>query len=277
MADIIVRTRADRAKVVEFMRSLPGVLSGRLPDRLGIAKACQAKLIAAALKDVHDDFGKKSAGGVGDDGTAWEPLHPYTIRERSKQGGTSGQPGRKAITQQDYQWLRHTKRDIYYRELRRLLDGGVRLKEAQRQAAIISRFMTQGAWKARNKALGLVGKAGIAANPEDFPILDDTGRLKASVEPGTASGTGLNASYHEGGRATGDQVVTYGRGFVMAESNVPYGDPHMRPYRGSKTGGYRPARPWKFPEEVPDAWVERWAHVFADAIQECVVQAVAQM
>lgn len=253
------------------------MLAGRLPDRYGIAKACQAKLIHAALEDVHAEFDRKSKGGVGEDGTAWEPLHPYTIRQRSRQRGVSGVPGRKAISELDYQWLKRTKKDIYYRELRRLLAGGVARKEAQRQAAIISRFMTQGAWQARNKALGQVGKPGIGADPEDFPILDDTGRLKASASAGTVSGTGTSAEYHE---PTPDQTVEHGRGEVRADSFVPnergrdYGDPHMRPGRGSRTGGYRPARPWKYPDRVPEAWIDRWAHVYAEALTECIAEVV---
>ncbi len=272
MADIIIRTTASRDKVNQLLRDLPGMLTGRINDRYGIAKACMAKLINTALTDIHGDFGKKSGGGVGDDGMIWEPLHPYTIRRRSQQRGVSGQPG-KQISEADYQWLKTTKKDIYLRELRRLLAGGLRLKEAQRQAAITSRFLSQGAWKARNKALGIPGKPGIAANPEDFPILDDTGKLKTSVAPGGITGHGLSAAYHE----SDQQVVTYEKNSVKAESAVPYGDPHMRPGRGSKTGGYRPARPWKYPDQVPEAWIDKWAQAFADAITECLPEVIAKL
>lgn len=145
MADIIIRTKASLAKVTAYLRDLPGILSGRLPDKYGIAVACNAVLIKAALEDVHADFDRKSQGGAGEDGMVWEPLHPYTIRRRSLQKGISGQPGRRKISDQDYKWLRQTKKDIYLREFRRLLAGGVEKKEAQRQAAIVSRFLTKGA------------------------------------------------------------------------------------------------------------------------------------
>lgn len=277
MSDVLIRTKAPRAQVMEFLRSLPGVLSGRLPDRYGVSAACQAALIHAALEDVYADFGRKSSGNTGDDGLVWEPLHPYTIRRRSLQKGLSGQPGRKPLTNLDYQWLRQSKRDIYYRELRRLLAGGVPIKEAQRQASITSRFLSKGVWQARNKALGKQGTPGAPAGPEDFPILDDTGRLKESVAAGSLAGEGLNAQYHEAGREGGDQTVTYGKGFVQADSGVPYGDAHMRPGKGSRTGGYRPARPWKYPDEVPPEWIDRWAEVYATNLQKCVVEVIQKL
>lgn len=285
MATYEVHVRASRRRVLQFLRvELPAQLAGREPDVWGIARAASMKMIHAALTDIHEDFEKKSLGGAGADGTIWEPLHPHTIRRRSgKRGGKEGRPGKKKMTDADHAWLSQTKKDVYQREFRRLRGSGLSNKEARRQAAIISRFLTKSLWQARSHALGkgTVGEAG--EGPEDFPILDDTGRLKESVAPGSLEGAGLATHYVPAGKNSGDQEVVFYEGKVAALSHVPYGDKHMRDGRTSKAdgadieGGFRPARPWKYPDRVPDEWISRWAIVYCDAVAEMLPEILVRL
>jgi hypothetical protein len=271
-----------RERVTYFlMKELPDALSGRGPDPWGIAVAAQSRMIQAALEDVNADFVAKSQGGAGADGTVWEPLHPLTIKLRAEKKGLSGQPGAKGgLSEEQYRAILQNKQEIYKREYARLRRGGLSVKEARRQAAILSRFLGRQVYRARLAAEGK-GRAGEGAPPAgEFPILDETGRLKASTAPGEVSGTGLGASYLP---LSPDQVVTNEPGKVSVESEVltedgvNYGDAHMRPGRGSKTGGYRPARPWKYPDDVPEEWLARWAQVYADAVAEMLPGVMSQL
>lgn len=287
MPDYEARVNANRKKVREFLaKELPGILSGRLPDPMGIRKAVFAKVVWAALEDVKKDYEEKSKGGQGQGGIEWAPLTKFTIRKRAEaQKGKSGvSAGGKRHKQEqpppDPAWLRAQRREVYRKEYARLRAGGLSHKEAARQASVVARFATARAW---NLMAGLMrGEPGKAAPPYqgDFPILKETGRLLESASPGTVSGKGLGMEYQppSGGAAeSGDQEVVYGKGFVAVDSHVPYGDKHMEDGEGEETGGFRPARPWKYGGDVPKEWVDRWAAVMSDALAEVLADVLPRL
>jgi hypothetical protein len=271
-----IRIRLSKSEVKDFIRKiLPGMLSGRITDKYGIARACQAALVHAAMKDIQGNYEDKSQGGGGADGNPWEPLRPATIFKRGERvRGQPGQPGKTG----DMWWaieaadMQKNRKMVYREELRRLLAAGVERKEAQRQASILAKAASRNFLESRKRQLGITGMPG---EPGSALILIDTQRLIQSASAGQLSGDGLNLSYQPG---SVDQVVTYGRGFVQVDSAVEYGDYHEHSGTGSSTGTDRPARPWKWGDkQIPSEWLANWSRAFSLALQECVADILRQL
>lgn len=273
-----VAVPVSEARLRRFLEvELPEILSGREPDPYGILSAALARVAVAAMEDVRDDYLRKSQGQAGEDGVTWEPLSEYTLKQRgdAKKGQSgSGQHSESPYFRANLAALSQTRREIYQREFARLRQGNVPAKEARRQASLTAKFLTRSAWAAQAAAIkkGLPGSS--AESPQDFLILVDTERLLTSASPGSVSGKNLGASYVPSGE---DQRVEINGTKVAVFSDVPYGDDHMADGYGSVTGGFRPARPWKYGDNVPEAWVARWAKVFAEALGELIPQAASQL
>jgi hypothetical protein len=118
--------------------------------------------------------------------------------------------------------------------------------------------------------VGEEGRPG--AGPEDFPILDESSRLVMSTAPGLVTGNTLGADYQP---PTPDQQADNRPGDASVNSLVPYGDYHMRPNRGWG-GSHIPPRPWKY-ASVPDAWIDRWAEEYKQAVAELIPQVISQL
>lgn len=78
----VVYARMGRQQAKELVRSLAGMLTGRVPDTLGIAQGVFLSIGFAALYDIHQAYKVKSRGGTGEDGIKWDPLKPATIAAR---------------------------------------------------------------------------------------------------------------------------------------------------------------------------------------------------
>jgi len=280
LPDLSAKTTARLERVREFLtRELPSILSGDAPDPMGVRRAVFARVLAVAMKDVQEDFEAKSQGNRGKDGVTWEPLAVYTVRKRAEaERGQSGRPGGKKAEgfrpPPDVGWLRAQRREIYNQEYRRLRMAGVPAREAARQASVVAKFVTNRVWKLTGEAAGRgsEGRPG-GSVPGDFPILNDTGALLLSASAGRVNGAGLSASYSP---PEGQQVV-YGRGFVAVDSTVPYGDKHMTDGEGETTGGFRPARPWKYGEKIPAEWLARWTEAASSALAEVLAEVLPRL
>jgi phage gpG-like protein len=78
--------KGTRAELIQSLQSLPAVLSGRLPDPLGLGKVFFTHIGNAVLKLIQDDFLVKSKGGTGAGGVAWAPLKESTLERRRRKG-----------------------------------------------------------------------------------------------------------------------------------------------------------------------------------------------
>lgn len=282
MSTKVIKIRVSKQRLMIFLKViLPKMLSGKRPDTYGIGRACLLKTAQKAMSDVLEDFTTKSQGGTGLDGVQWEPLSEYTLKQRSDaakgRSGTAGTPKAEFDNAQKVM-LQQTRKAIYRQEYERLRLGGLSAKEAKRQAAIIARFMARSAWSARHAAAGGRGMEGTPGpGPDDFPILDETGRLKTSISPGHITGSGLNLEYvapRSPMSLEGDQTLEVEPGRIKVMSHVPYGDSHMRDGQGTDTGAFRPARPWKYGEEIPDEWRKKWAGYYREALDELLPHAI---
>jgi len=71
-----IAIRADRESVKDFVRSIPGRITGRLDDPEGIGEGFRARLGFALLSEVHDRFEQLSQGGIDEQGNSWPPNTP---------------------------------------------------------------------------------------------------------------------------------------------------------------------------------------------------------
>lgn len=71
---------------MQSLQSLPAVISGRLPDPLGLGKVFFTYIGNAVLKLIQDDFVVKSNGGAGAGGVTWAPLKEATLERRRRKG-----------------------------------------------------------------------------------------------------------------------------------------------------------------------------------------------
>lgn len=280
MASDVVVVRCSEVRLRRFLeQEIPDILSGKSPDPYGIVRGAILATVIAALEDVRRDFLSKSQGNTGEDGIQWEPLSEYTLRLRAqaKDGESGSGKRRKEVGKVDLAQIQQTRREIYKREYQRLRMGNVPAPEARRQASLTAKFLTRSSWAAQAAAIQR-GLPGIRADkPGDFPILVDSERLLNSVSPGSLSGDGLDAEYRlPEGCQEGDQEVRIEGSTASVFSNVPYGDDHMTDGQGTNTGGFRPARPWKY-SEVPEGWLNRWAEVFGTALAKLIPLAAAQL
>lgn len=74
--------RGTRDEAVELVRLLPQLLSGRVPDTLGVTRAVWFRLANAVLSQVYQEFITLSRRGVSRDGRQWAELAPATIARR---------------------------------------------------------------------------------------------------------------------------------------------------------------------------------------------------
>src|SRR5512138_3448348 len=117
----IVVTRDRKAEIEGFMRRLPAILSGRVPDERGVAQGFRARLAWALYSLIAPAFNVKGRGQRDDAGEVWNPLspaylaysRPITGRNRPIAGGLA--PGGKdgMLTPEQYKLWRRTFADRY--------------------------------------------------------------------------------------------------------------------------------------------------------------------
>jgi hypothetical protein len=78
--------RGTREELRRLLATVPGILAGRSPDPLGVARGFQLRLSQSLLSQIQTDFLTLSRGGVSRDGRSWPPLAPSTIARRLVKG-----------------------------------------------------------------------------------------------------------------------------------------------------------------------------------------------
>lgn len=223
------------AEVAAFVRRLPAVLAGKLPDTDGIAYGLQLRLGVALLSKVQQDFLTKSRGGTGEDGIRWRPLERSTVAQRRitaserKAAGVGTKTRRGLLSAaQDKQWRR-----IFATRRTRLIAGGYSPGSASATAAKM-------AWAAL-KAAGAQTRIGLFGNRK-VDTLRDTGELFRSFSPGIED----RPSHADG------QI------FQVASGRVTIGT-NKKPWHHRGIPGKLPARPfWPLDGSLPRAW---WSYL----------------
>ena len=295
--------RGNREQAKALARSLVGMLTGRAPDTLGIARGVYLTVGFAALGDIQRDFIRKSHGGPGEFSPAWATLKPATIAQRRIGPKDLKQPHIKArldaekaaIKAAREQFKEQTKARIAAidalspklmarfsvswgeDEARRRTNQVIAakkalLKEQIKEEKKSANFKLRGKF-AVTRATGETRQSVLAQREVD--ILRDTGVGLASLSQGKLVGKGPGASYEkptstaktrlgQAKREGGGQQVFEAIGDgIVIGTSVPY----MKDHQEGDPSRNLPARPFLPTDGVPPAWAERWAMAGLDAVR----------
>lgn len=262
MADTYYTVSSDqKLPLVDLIRRLPSILSGRSPDVGGIAAGFRSRLGFKVLDLVAPNFNELGRGGVGADGDKWKPLSkaylaygrrfgPTEQADLRKKAGLSGKTNRFApgdkkglLDKNQLRLWRRTYADRLAFFIMREPDNA-----AKAHAAAI-------AWIVVKKAGGKT-KLDVYGNRQ-VQILVDTGRGAGSLQPGTLIDSGgVGASREKpSGKGAEDQVFETTVYNVIVGTNVKYMSYHHAGRRVPKR------RLW--PEHFPTDW---WNGIIGSAI-----------
>jgi len=274
-----VYVRASREQVVQKLRQLGGMLSGRIADPYGLARAFQLRLGTSALSVIKEDFATKARGGVGRDGIAWPPLSPVTLALRNRTGAGSA----KVVAQlrQDYSSMPEHRRKLIKEHYNRVLalyradaKGDVTGAKARKHARYILDLMRKEIPTSRFIFLKHTLEGDLPAERAErlaffsawAEMLRDTGVLLNSLSPGVD------------GPGHPEQIFELTAGSVIVGTNVPYAIFHhsYAPRKLKKDGNPKlPQRAFWPESNFPDGW---WAPVIDGAMTgiEIVVKALTR-
>jgi hypothetical protein len=269
MATRTIYTSASRADLKRRLSALPGILSGRLPDRLGIARGYKLRLAVAFLEKIKLAFITKSRGGTDECGISWPRLsRAYLAYGRRfgrgeqaalKRAAGLGRGNRFAPGGHDGLLTRQQEREwwtIYRRNLA-WLAATMPIGRAKGRAAAI-------AW-AEMKRRGARTKLDVYGNRE-VEILRDTGTLFNSLQPGILSEMGPDASYS----APDGQIVIDRPGELLVGTNVEHGRHHQGTPERPGRRRFLPR-----PDEIPQDWHDDFA-AQADAGLPAAIEMIAR-
>ena len=234
-----ITTPLTRDELRDAVRQLPGILSGRLPDRHGLASGFRARIAWVFYSLVARDFVKKARGGTGEDGEKWAPLsqkylayqRPTTDRQRPRHGGKF--PGGKDGMLNDEELTRWRK--IYARNLAWLVANND-LKTAKGIAAAIATktLREEGAeFKIDHPSYG-------GRQVGDYMILKSEGNLLRSIQPGEIAGENYRTPKD-------DQLYESEPTRLVVGTKTPYAAAH---HHGKRT---KQRRLW--PSTLPARWL----------------------
>ncbi len=232
-------TSRSRNDVLDAVRRLPRILSGKEPDPTGTVEDMLDDLGRTALDLIYKSFLHKSAGGVDAAGIFWPPLKPETVAYKREHAGLvrkhAGERPRGILdAKQDKRWGQ-----VFAYTYRWLLGQGLTMKEAAGSAAAHAWVVV--------KAEG--GKTIIDVyGSRQVPILIDHGDLAESLKPDSG---------HP------EQIFDVGAGYVRVGSSLPYAEAHQKGNPGKnlpkrqlwpETGATLPAEWDQAFQEVIDKW-----------------------
>lgn len=84
---ITVKTKMTLGEVYDFLKKLPGMLSGSSPDELGVAAPPLNAAMAEVLAHLEQDYRLKATGAQGEDGVTWQKLSERRLQERRAKRG----------------------------------------------------------------------------------------------------------------------------------------------------------------------------------------------
>lgn len=269
MIDVTVTTTTDKIPELRtLVRNLPGIISGRLADVGGIAHGFKVRIGYALVSLIAPNFDELGRGLQGSNEEKWPPLSkeylaysrrfgPTEKRDLKKQHGLGRQhqyaPGDKKglLTREQLQLWRRTYADRLAWYLMRLPD-----KKAKEVAARI-------AWSVVKRAGGKT-MLEVYGNRQ-VQILVDTGRGRASLQPGLVFESGPDANYDKpNGKGGVEQVFELEPSSVTVGTNVGYMGAH---HRDRQKGMRGPPTRRLWPRELPGSW---WQQILGVAIQGLV-------
>lgn len=269
MPQRVIYTSVSRADLKRRLAALPGILSGRLPDRLGIAHGFKLRLAVAFLEKIKLAFITKSRGGTDECGISWPRLSKaYLAYQRRfgpgekaqlKKGAGLGRANRFAPGGHDGLLTKAQEKEwwaIYCRNLA-WLAAREPIATAKARAASI-------AWSEMKKR-GAKTKLDVFGNRE-VEILRDTGALFNSLSPGILGELGPNASY----TSPDGQIVVDRPGELLVGTNVEYAKYHQGDEENPGRRRFFPR-----PDEIPQHWHDYFAE-HADAGLPIAIEMIAR-
>lgn len=262
MTETTIYVRASRQEIRHRVRLLAAILSGRAPDRFGIARGFMLRLAVAFLQKVKEAFIVKARGGTDDAGISW-PKQSKEYLAYGRRFGKGEQAALKAaagLGKGNRFGPGNTKGLLSAAQLKRwrqVYASNLAWLSAREPAGEAKGHAAAIAW-ATLKREGAKTKLDVFGN-RDVEILRDTGVLFNSLSPGELSGSGADANYSP----EPNQVVQANPGELIVGTNVAYAAAHHR--------GKRVKRPlWPEAEQIPPSW---WSY-FMEQAQGGLVQAV---
>jgi hypothetical protein len=237
-----LRYRGSRQELMVDLARLPGILTGRLPDPGGVAKALMIAMGMVLLSRIKEAYVIKSRGGVDAMGIYWPPLAASTLAGRRK--------GRMSIRQMNQKLAGLSP------ERRALVEA-----HAARTSAAIDKQLAweridllrrrKGKLTARDRAMLSLKRKKLTLATAFAEILRDTGRMLNSLSPEVITATGGGGD---------DTIMRTGPGWLEVGSNVEYFAYHNsdKPRRKNADGSDRLPRRQVLPDnvgQIPAAWI----------------------
>ncbi len=197
-----------RFAFLEEIRKLPRYLSGKEPDRNLYGRAFKNTFAHTLFTKIHKAFEAKSAGGRDELGDQWRKLKRETIAQRPLQPGGQkklgtqylGRSGRGLLTASQNRKWGAIFRSVFLKLVMTLGEGAAKAQAAKVAWSVLKR---EGA-KTKLQAYG----------SRQVPIGKVSGRLEASLKPGTLSGSNYTPPL--------GQILTFNAGSFTMGSEVPY-------------------------------------------------------
>lgn len=254
MPRYVIKTSLTRDQLRDRLAELPQILSGKAPDRYGIARGFMLRLAVAFFSKIKQAFIVKSRGGVDACGIKWPPLSKkylaYQRGPKSTRWAGKHAPGGKDgfMSAAQLKSWRQT-----YGVLLGRFAATMPLDQAKGKAAAI-------AWILAKRA-GVKTKLEVFGS-RDHEILRDRGLLFNSLSPGIGASAGADFTY----TPPVDQIVDAAPGRLLAGTNVEYAKYHQ----GDDT---KPGRRRFFPraDEIPNDWQQDFDEQAAGGLHAAIL------
>lgn len=229
-----IYTTASRGEVADYVRSIPGAITGGGGDHYGIGHGFRARLAFTFFSLVLPNFVKLGRGQVGEDNERWPRNSPKYLAygkgpKSSRMGrgrmpmnfpggpyyhGAYGRPPRGSGELTEKQ-LRDWFQKWYWPKKFQLLLMGYPYREAQRLAA-------QYAWENMKKSGAKTLLTRFGNRPDQ--VLKDRGLLERSLQPGfLVDGVSADAEYQVKNTM---QIAREEPGSVVVGTNHPHAEKH---------------------------------------------------
>jgi hypothetical protein len=232
-----------RREAEAYIRQLPGMLAGTIPDPVGLSRRLQLRAGVALLSQIQQDFITKSRGGTGRDGIQWPPLKPETIAARRT---TKGEKKSLGIGKGERPSLTAAQDAAWRKKFASVLAWAVaEMGEAEAKA-----YAGRVAWHHVKTAMGAKTVLELLGSRQ-VDMLRDTGELFRSLTPGVAD------------RPEEGQILRPEAGRVVVGTN-------KKPWHHEGTSTI-PARPlWPLDGSIPSAWWPAINNAITSGISEAI-------
>lgn len=243
-----IRTKKSPQEIERLRRDLPGMLSGRKPDKYRLRHIFWGAFAKSLFDSISLAYAVKSAGGEDDLGNSWPDLSPRrkAYRRAVRSSDLKESYRRRLRDKSTIGLLSKTEQKqwslIFGRTYHRLLKKKVPNREAKERAAMLAWHVLKS--KGAKTKLATLGE-------RDLPIMIDKGRLQRSLLPGK-----FNPS-HGYVKKNKDQLFKVLKTVVHIGTNVEYAVHHDE----GRTSVPRPV----WPNDM-EPWVEQALEVAYEAV-----------